>query len=989
MILNDDNGNVDFFGRINLRPQDPVFDIDMLVEGADLVKLNLFKSDSVAQLDLNLHASFSGKEIDDFQGQLWIENSSFRNSRGEIPLRELSLEVGENFSGKKIVLVSEYVDGRINGDIYLDDLFGQLASVGGRFLPLNLNNIEINESRLNNFSFNINFKNPRPISEVLTPSFVFKENSQFSGFFKYGGKELDIEGNSPQFLANRKQFTDLRFRIRAVENDLELTANLDKIQLDLNNVFNDISLKAIMLPDLMETSLSWSDKDSLKHLCEINPLISFEPGKGTLPKMIIELPNTTVFFKEKQWEIGDSHFEIDKNFFSVRDLDFTSQDEKVMIHGVVSDFFGDTLELQFNSLDMGIINQISSGDKFDMAGLIDGEAKIFDFYSGGLFLADITINDFAINGEEIGVTEVKSRRAQDSDDVLINVLTKRGDISTLQMDGKYSPKTDNLDFLFKLDKLKLNIFDPFLYPVLSDVNGIASGDVSISGTRKKPVLDGMINVQKGKLTVDYLNTKLSFTHPIIVKENAFLIDGLVARDSLGNQAIVNGGIRHKNFQDLRLDFNIQASDLLLMDTKEIDGNGYWGQIFGTGLVRINGPMDKINIDVSARTSGNSMFAIPISERGSAREFDFISYVVHEVPDKDPDLLSFSLGTGKQGYNVQTNKLQIKLDIDVTPQAEVFLIFDAQVGDVLRGRGSGNLQLNINDIGLFTLNGDYNIDEGEYLFTLQNMPIKRFAIEPGSSINWTGPVDEAQLDIDAVYNTKAALYDLLLEESDELTERVPVTCHLLMKGILKSPDLSFAINLPPNSDDMARSQLESLTEDELNKQLFSLLILNRFQPLPGLNSTASTRNYGSAGLATTTSVLSSQLNYWLSQISNDFDIGFNYRPGDQITSDEVEVALKTQIFNDRMSINLNGNVDVRSTQGETNQLVGDVEVEYKITPSGKVRVKAFNRSNDRLIYEYSPYTQGLGLFFREEFDTLGDLFKKYWQGIAGKGKTGNQ
>jgi hypothetical protein len=38
----------------------------------------------------------------------------------------------------------------------------------------------------------------------------------------------------------------------------------------------------------------------------------------------------------------------------------------------------------------------------------------------------------------------------------------------------------------------------------------------------------------------------------------------------------------------------------------------------------------------------------------------------------------------------------------------------------------------------------------------------------------------------------------------------------------------------------------------------------------------------------------------------------------------------------------------------------------------------------LIYEYSPYTQGIGLFFREEFNSIGELFRKY----TGKDK-GNQ
>ena len=55
----------------------------------------------------------------------------------------------------------------------------------------------------------------------------------------------------------------------------------------------------------------------------------------------------------------------------------------------------------------------------------------------------------------------------------------------------------------------------------------------------------------------------------------------------------------------------------------------------------------------------------------------------------------------------------------------------------------------------------------------------------------------------------------------------------------------------------------------------------------------------------------------------------------------------------------------------------MNVEYKLTPDGKFRVKAFNKSNhDDLLKEISsPYSQGLGLSYRKEFNTFADLFKR--------------
>jgi len=135
-------------------------------------------------------------------------------------------------------------------------------------------------------------------------------------------------------------------------------------------------------------------------------------------------------------------------------------------------------------------------------------------------------------------------------------------------------------------------------------------------------------------------------------------------------------------------------------------------------------------------------------------------------------------------------------------------------------------------------------------------------------------------------------------------------------------------------------------------------------------------------------LSNQLNHWLSQISNDFDIDFNYRPGDNITSNQVEMALSTQFFNDRVNVEINGNMGLGNAQtsapksGFNNNLVGDVNVDFKITESGKFRVKYSARANDPMI-EDDPYTQGVGIFYREEFDSFVELLKGYLAKIRKK------
>ena len=312
-------------------------------------------------------------------------------------------------------------------------------------------------------------------------------------------------------------------------------------------------------------------------------------------------------------------------------------------------------------------------------------------------------------------------------------------------------------------------------------------------------------------------------------------------------------------------------------------------------------------------------------------------------------------------------------MEVTPDAEVQLIFESKMGDIIKGNGSANLKLEISANGDFGMYGDYQITQGEYMLTLGNLLSKKFLVKPGGTIRWSGDPYNADVNIETYYPLNAALQDLYLDSSEVYRKRVPVECQIFMHNDLMNPDIKFAIDLPKSSE-ADRAQLSNLPDDELNKQFISLLFINRFQPLPGLDLGSSGNISSGYSLSESTSeLLSNQLSHWLSQISNDFDIGFTYRPGNEITTDEVELALQTQLFDQRLTVN--GNVGMGGQYENTNSIVGDVEADLKLNEAGKFRVKAFRRSNTNFDYEKGPTTQGVGIFYRDEFDSFSELMLK--------------
>ena len=66
--------------------------------------------------------------------------------------------------------------------------------------------------------------------------------------------------------------------------------------------------------------------------------------------------------------------------------------------------------------------------------------------------------------------------------------------------------------------------------------------------------------------------------------------------------------------------------------------------------------------------------------------------------------------------------------------------------------------------------------------------------------------------------------------------------------------------------------------------------------------------------------------------------------------------------------MNGNFDIRGANNSYgNSITGDFDIEYKITE--KIRFRAFNRFNNPYTGRGAPYTQGLGLFYKQDFNKL--------------------
>ena len=271
-------------------------------------------------------------------------------------------------------------------------------------------------------------------------------------------------------------------------------------------------------------------------------------------------------------------------------------------------------------------------------------------------------------------------------------------------------------------------------------------------------------------------------------------------------------------------------------------------------------------------------------------------------------------------------------------------------------------------------GDYTIEKGSYLFTLQNVINKWFDIEPGSTIQWTGEPLDALLNIDAVYKLKASLQPLLegsITESNRSARAVPVECLIHLTDRLTQPTVTFDI-VVPSADSEVQSLIASAlaTPESKSQQFLYLIIANSF--ISESNNAMSSSLGASATAATGFEMLSNQFSNWLS--NDDYKIVLRYRPRTEQMSDEVDFGFLKGLIDNRLLIEVEGNYIVDKTQvvNATSNFTGEAYLTWLIDRAGTLRLKGFTHTIDRFDENQGLQETGIGIYFKEDFNNAKDL-----------------
>lgn len=989
---------LDLKGNVDFRDEVPEFDFRIIVDDANLTAMNLFQRDSLSSSVFSAEMTINAKarSLDELQGIIVLRDilyeehllagSALKPTRYTTDSIYISSELLPQ-GNQHLSVRSDFVDADAYGMISFSGIGRAVRDYVQAFIPaLEDGNQQRTDHRYGSYNgkerhinYAVRFKDTGMLSDLFFPAIRIAPHSWMYGVYNTVNQDVGFEAYSERIELAGRRLENFYLYGDEEEGQFIITTQSQKFMLSDSLFFEDVEFTATMADNSITLDLLWEKEDDLKQ--------NSGHIQGNLNVLgphffdFVFLPSYA-FINGNKWQFNIDHkVIIDHKRIDIHQLMAFHQDQFMRADGTLSADAGDRMTLSFAKFDVSFSELLMNTRSFEFGGLMNGYVSFTGLYQPPSIGAELYIDDFAFNHIVLGDLEVQSiwdaaRSAFKVDAGITDY--KDGSLYTpLLVNGFIYPdgENGNFDLDLVLHEKNIAVWGRYMESFAANFRGLASGNLRMDGHFSSPELSGNAFVAGGGLDIPYLNTSYSFDHTVDFAKGHFSFDAMMLNDSLGNSAMMTGKILHTVFKDFAFDLRLAPERMIVFNTIRRPGDYYYGTAFLTGLAHIHGPATDITLDVSARTNRGTSVMLPLNYSGEIRESQFITFVQRDLLPVDRQLVFPEMRGG----------LTLNFDLEITTDADVQMYFDTRHGDIIRGSGTGNLRLEVSPQAAFNIYGDFVIEDGEYVFSLQNIINKRFHIEQGSTVRWAGDLNDADVDLRAAYRLRTPMYDLLAGEgidaidADAFRRRIPVETILIMEDKLFNPMISFEIMIP-GGDENTRELIERIitTEQEMNRQVFSLLVLNRFMP-------ATTDQYNTAlgyGVGSTSSeLLSNQLSNWLSQISADFDIGVNYRPGDELSSQELELALSTQLFDDRVIID--GNFGVAGSETATghsaqaaSQIIGDVNIEVKITPEGKFRVKAFNRSNTfDIINTSSPYTQGIGLFYRKEFDDFRELFRR--------------
>ncbi len=958
-----------------------VFNFYANIPYADLKALNIDTREGLSEISTFISADlFSDSESNIF-GYLKMDNTSFTNSHGKQYIGNLdATSLYED--GKYVInIVSDFLKARYEGTQMIDSFIYQFRHQVLRRHFSNLlkpyNQTYANETYGQQFNLTLKTLNTQGICAFIMPGLYIQNGTSL----RINVNENDhyrITANSGRLAWENNYLKNVRLNIS--DRDSIIGASLFSREIVAAGFAVDSTrMIASIQNNKVDLGLQFHNDSTLTNLTNLNAVVSIlrdtiltangKPEHLTTP-IAVNFKESDITLRGNKWRIRPSELVYSDSLIIVDGFRIENSRQLFLANGTLSSVRKDSLGITTENFDISIFDQFLD-NPLGLGGKFSGNARISLNKDDTKMFAAFRGDSVMMNNYPVGNMDLNANWSAENQRYDIGLTTHKDGTRKLNLGGWYRPSDSYVSASSDLNELGLKYFEPFLEGVASDVSGTISGKVNLNGPIDDLSLSSTdCNLNKLRFKIDFLQVPLTIDGPFKVNDNGIQLKNCKLADTLGGSGRVNGGITYNKFKDIKVGVGITLNNVLSLNTDEADNEDFYGKVFASGNVNIKGDLKHLVLDVNATTERKTMLHIPLSGASSASSSDILTFRQEEKPvEIDPyDTLFFARKTKVS----EPMELEVNLNANATSDASVWLEIDKSTGDILKAKGNGRLGIKVNPSkNIFRLSGNYTIDEGSYHFVLMGLASRDFTVQPGSNVTLNGKIGNTALDIEALYTTKTSIERLISDSTAVGTSRL-VNASIKITGILDNPQIKFGIDIP-DLDPTTKLQVDNAlnSEDKIQKQFASLIAFGSFTP-----ETDSGISSGSSAIyANATSMIVGQVNNLLMQLGIPLDLGFNYQQGSEYINDAYEVAVSTQLFNNRVIINGSMGNNPYASWGGTD-VRGNIDIQVKIDRRGNVRMTFFSHATD-LYSSYLDMSQrtGMGVAYQHEFNSFKDLFRK--------------
>ena len=941
-----------------------------------LKRFRLFKfgigNDELSNLNFNLNLNLDGNYFSELEGVLQFNDGRYADRDNYLEFKDLVVNTSRSDDDFRLFefVSDDLVSGVVKSDIewtYIDEYFNRVKNrILGVVEPISTAN------QNNALIFDLDLKSK--IAALLNPNFKLSENSSLKGNFNLRDSLTQLSINTPLLTFQNYEIHNLIGDLNNNSEQVGLTFAIDSVKSSLINL-RELTFDAFEQQDSILSTLKFKSSRSNSNVFELN---LSQPINSSQETIDIYIKPSQLGLKGKTWKLNTANaldhklsYNPKEQRLKINQIELANDDgDRIQIN---APYIADTeKQIDLNFKGVQLFKVTPDIRNLELDGVLDGFMTINQINGQYIPSTSLEIEDLSVNQEVVGDAQMVIAGNRDLSSFEVASWIEGEQKTLLNIQGNIEQDEDER-YIYKLnaelDDFGIAPFSPLGKQTLHRLRGGLTGDIDVSGSLEKPMLNGLLRLNNGGMAFQYLNTDYRISDQAIIQiENQnFDFINFDFRDRIyDTSANISGRISHENFKIWNLDLEVDTNfnRFLILNTDNQPNSLYYGTGFVLGKGYIKGLSTQLNIEFNGASAQGTSLKIPLGDAESESDYSFINFVGDKTIEqmKNEKVLKTYRG------------LELNFDIEVTDQAEVEIVIDPRSGSSLKGSGEGLLLMEINTDGKFNMYGEFVAVEGFYNYKFGGLIDKRFKLQPGGTLLWDGDPLAAQLQMDAVYSLNANPSPIL--ESTSFSGRIPTEVLVRLDGELEAPNINFDIAFP-NTSSVIQSELQYRLQDPTirERNAFFLLAQGTFvNDQIGINQQALTGN-----LFQTASGLLDQV---LGE-SETFDLGLSYEQGfldptaDVQIENRIGVTVSTQI-SDRILIN--GKVGVPVGGVSETVIAGDLEIQIILNDEGTLSAKIFNRENEirQFLAEQQGYTQGVGLSYQVDFDNFKSLLMKIIQ-----------